>query len=368
MSDITTFVGLDVHKKDIQVAMLVGDARVPMTWQLANEPKAVRHLMRKLEREAPGPIECCYEAGACGYALQRQLTIGRIHCHVIAPGLIPRKPGDRVKTDRRDARKLAELLRAGLLTEVRPPTEAEEAVRDLCRARDDVREDLMRCRHRLSKMLLRRGLHYAGRAWTEAHRVWLRGLEWAHDAERTVVADYLLAIDQMGARLAALDADLTAVAARDPYRAPVGWLRCFRGIDTLTAVMLLAELHDFRRFQTAAALMAYIGLVPGEHSSGPRIARGRITRAGNALVRRLLVEAAWHYQSRPSVSRTLRQRRLGQPRSVIAIADKAQQRLCSRFRRLTLHKERAKVAVAVARELAGFIWAALQQEATAMAA
>lgn len=368
MSDITTFVGLDVHKKDIQVAMLVGHERTAVTWQLANEPKAIRALIHKLEREAPGAIECCYEAGACGYALQRRLTTGRIRCQVIAPALIPRKPGDRVKTDRRDARKLAELLRAGLLTEVRPPTEAEEAVRDLCRARDDAREDLMRCRHRLTKMLLRRSLHYGGRSWTDAHRAWLRRLQWQYDTERVVIADYLLAIEQMESRLATLDAELTTVAESDPYRVPVGWLRCFRGIDTLTAVMLLAELHDFRRFRTAPELMAYIGLVPGENSSGPRIARGRITRAGNALVRRLLVEAAWHYQFRPSVGRTLRGRRLGQPARVIAVADKAQQRLCSRFRRLALHKERPKVAVAVARELAGFIWAVLQHEPATAAA
>jgi transposase len=362
VSDITTFVGLDVHKKDIYVAMLVGAARQPDTWQVSNESKAVRHLIRKLERDAPGPIECCYEAGACGYALQRQMSTARIRCQVIAPGLVPRKPGDRVRTDRRDARKLAEMLRAGLLTAVRPPTEAEEAVRDLCRGRDDVREDLMRCRHRLTKMLLRRGLHYAGRSWTDAHRAWLRRLEWTHDAERAVIGDYLLAIAQMEARLATLDAELTTVAERDPYRVAVGWLRCFRGIDTLTAVVLLAELHDFRRFRTAPELMAYIGLVPSEDSSGAHTARGRITRAGNSLVRRVLVEAAWHYQFRPGVGRALRRRRQGQPASVIAVADKAQHRLCSRFRRLALHKERPKVVVAVARELIGFIWAVLQQQ------
>ncbi len=289
------------------------------------------------------------------------MTTTRVVCQVIAPALIPRKPGERIKTNPRDARKLAELLRAGLLTEVQPPTPEEEAVRDLCRARDDAREDLQRSHHRLGKLLLRRGLHYSGRNWTRAHRQWIDSLEWAHAAERVVVDDYLLAIDHLEARLIELDARLTAIAATEPYREPVAWLRCFRGIDTLTAILILAELHDFRRFQSPRALMAYVGLVPGEDSSGEKHRRGRITRTGNALVRRLLVETAWHYQHRPSVGVALTRRRKGQPTRVIAIADKAQQRLCRRFRRLAEHHKPApKIAVAIARELAGFLWAVLQ--------
>lgn len=364
MKNTITYVGLDAHKKDIYVAMLVGQERVPVTWQLANEPNALRRFVRKVEREAPGPVQCCYEAGPCGYALQRQLTSERVSCQVIAPALIPRKPGDHIKTNRRDARKLAELLRAGLLTEVAPPTPADEAVRDLARARDDAREDLMRARHRLSKLLLRRGVHFAGpqRAWSEPHRRWLRSLTWDHAADRLVADDYLLAIEQLEARLAELDAALQAVAQTEPYREPVAWLRCFRGIDTLSAVIIVAELHDFRRFPSARALMAYLGLVPSEHSSGERARRGCITKAGNAFVRRVLIEAAWHYQHRPGVGRALRGRQEGQPARVIAIADRAQQRLCRRFRRLVAeHKPTPKVVVAVARELAGFIWAALQR-------
>jgi transposase len=236
VKNITTYVGVDAHKKDLFIAMLVGDHTTPVTWQLPNEPTAVRRLVRKLEREAPGPVRMCYEAGPGGYALQRQVTTSRVTCQVIAPALIPRKPGERVKTNRRDARKLAELLRAGLLTEVRPPTPEEEAVRDLCRARDDAREDLQRARHRLGKLLLRRGLHYSGRNWTCAHRRWIDSLEWAQPAERIVVDDYLLAIDQLEGRLTELDTRLIDVAQSEPYREPVGWLRCFRGIDTLTAV------------------------------------------------------------------------------------------------------------------------------------
>src|ERR1700704_4229027 len=196
MKEVTTYVGVDAHKKDLFIAMLVGDGHTPVTWTVPNEPKAVGRLVRKLERAAPGPVRCCYEAGPCGYALQREVTTPRVSCQVIAPSLIPRKPGERIKTNRRDARKLAELLRAGLLTEVRPPTPAEEAVRDLCRASDDAREDLLRARHRLGKLLLRRGLHVAGRKkWTKAHRNWIDAIAWTHDAERQVVEDYRLAID-----------------------------------------------------------------------------------------------------------------------------------------------------------------------------
>lgn len=361
MKQVTTYVGMDAHKKDLYIAMLVGNRTVPVTWQVANEPQAVRRLVRKLEREAPGPVRVCYEAGPCGYALQRQMTTPRVECQVIAPALIPRKPGERIKTNRRDARKLVELHRAGLLTEVQPPTPEDEAVRDLCRARDDAREDLQRSRHRLGKLLLRRGLHFSGRNWTKAHRRWIESLEWTHAPERVVVDDYLVAIDHVEARLIELDARLTDLAQTDPYREPVGWLRCFRGIDTLTAILILAELHDFRRFHSPRALMAYLGLVPGEDSTGEKHRRGRITRTGNALVRRLLVETAWHYQHRPAVGVALRRRRKGQPSRVIAIADKAQQRLCRRFRRLAEHHKPApKVAVAIARELAGFLWAALQ--------
>jgi transposase len=220
----------------------------------------------------------------------------------------------------------------------------------------------------LGKLLLRRGLHFSGRNWTERHRRWINSLQWAQPAERVVVDDYLLAIDQLKARLREFDVQLSEIAQTDPYREPVGWLRCFRGIDTLTALVILAELHDFRRFHSARALMAYVGLVPGEDSSGEQQRRGRITRTGNALVRRLLIETAWHYQHRPGVGPALTRRRKGQPSCVIAMADKAQQRLCRRFRRLAeQHKPAPKIAVAIARELAGFLWAALQPPPVAAA-
>ena len=200
MSEPITYVGIDAHKSELQVAVLAPDAAEPTIWTVRNEVRAVNRLRRRLERDASGPIACCYEAGPCGYALQRQLERGRVRCDVIAPALVPRKPGERIKTDRRDARKLAELHRADLLTVVRAPTPAEEAVRDLCRARDDARADRQRCRHRLGKLLLRRGLHYPARAWTQAHRRWVNGLTWSHPADRVVVDDYLLAIGQLEAR------------------------------------------------------------------------------------------------------------------------------------------------------------------------
>jgi transposase len=363
MSEAITYVGIDAHKKNLFMARLVGPEKTPVTWQIPNEPQAVRRLARQLEREATGPVRVFYEAGPCGYVLQRQLTTGKVSCDVVAPALVPRKPGERVKTNRRDARKLVELGRAGLLTAVHPPTREEEAVRDLCRARDDARDDLQRCRHRLGKLLLRRGLHYGGRNWTRAHRRWIDSLVWTHQAERVVVEDYLLTLDHTEARLRELDARLAETAEREPYRTPVGWLRCFRGIETLSAMVILAELHDFRRFASPRALMAYLGLVPSENSSGDKHRRGRITRMGNVLVRRVIVETAWHYQHRPGIGRALARRRKGQPSRVIAIADKAQYRLCRRFRTMaSAHQPAPKIVVAIAREFVGFLWAALQPD------
>lgn len=367
MRDGITWVGMDAHKETIQVTMLVPGHEAPIEWQVANEPGAVKRLARKVGRAAPGEVRSCYEAGVCGYTLQRQLAAAGMACTVIAPALIPRKPGERVKTDRRDARKLAELLRAGLLTAVRPPTEGEEAARDLCRAREDLREDLLRARHRLGKLLLRRGLVWrTGRAWTQAHWRWLRGLRFEQGADQAVLTDYRLALEQLEARLATVDAALEALAQAAPFREPVGWLRCFRGIDTLTAITLVAELHDVRRFTSARALMAYIGVVPSEHSSGEARRRGGITKGGNAHARRVVIEAAWHYRHPPTVGPALRRRRQGQPAAVIALADKALQRLHRRFVRLTGRgKAPHKAVVAVGRELVGFVWAALTTTAVA---
>jgi transposase len=364
MREGNTFVGLDAHKKTIQVCMLLPD-QPPVEWQVANEGGAIRRMAKRIRREARGDIVSCYEAGPCGYSLQRQLNELKMKCQVVAPSLIPVKPGDRIKTDRRDARKLAGLLRAGLLTEVHPPTKEEESVRDLCRAREDVVEDLQRCRHRLVKLLLRRGVIWDGKAWTQTHRTWLRSLNFEREADTTVLADYLLAIEQAEARLRTLEDALEICAAREPYKRPVAWLRCFRGISTITALTIVAELHDFRRFESARELMAYLGLVPSEYSSSESRHQGSITKAGNCHVRRVLIETAWHYRHPFRIGPTLSKRREGQPAEIIAITDKAGQRLHRRFHKMTMRgKPPCKIAVAIARELAGFIWAVLHTEVT----
>lgn len=362
MAEPITHVGIDAHQRQLQIALLIGGAREPLEWTCPTDTAAIERLRRRLEREAPGAIECCYEAGPTGYGLQRRLTRGRIRCQVVAPSMIPRKPGERIKTNRRDARKLAELLRGALLTEVHPPSTDDEAVRDLCRAHDDARGDLLRARQRLSKLLLRRSLVYPhGKAWTKRHFEWLNTLRWPHPAEQHVVSDYRIAIQHLDARLVELSQALEQLAGQAPYAPAAAALRCFRGIDTLTAMTLLAELHDFRRFPHPRALMAYVGLVPSEDSTGDRRRRGAITKTGNNLVRRLLVQAAWHYHHQPRQSVGLKQRRLGQPRTVIAIADKAEQRLCRRYARLCArHKPKPLAITAVARELVGFVWAVLQ--------
>ena len=363
MNEPSTFVGLDAHKATIVIAMLLPGQREPIEWRIANDPAAVRRLAKKLIREGQGSVLCCYEAGPCGYALQRQLRALGIECQVIAPSLIPIRPGTHIKTDRRDARKLAEMLRAGILTEVHPPTEDEESVRDLVRCRDDAQRDFTRARNRLGKFLLRRGLVCPGatQAGSQRYESWLAGLSFERQADQWVFEDYGLAVDQQRSRRESLDERLLEIAQQEPYRTPVAVLRCFRGIDTMTALALVAELHDPRRFPSARHLMGYLGLVPSESSSGDRRRQGGITRSGNRFLRRLLVEAAWQYRHKPKIGVRLRARRVGQPATVIALADRAQRRLCARSRRMAARGKRpCVVTVAIARELTGFLWPVLQ--------
>jgi len=363
-----TFVGLDAHKVWISVAMLMPGRETAIEWQVPNEAAAIRKMLRRIEREAPGEVRFCYEAGPCGYALQRQIIAwSEASCMVVAPSLIPTKPGERVKTDRRDARKLAFLFRAGLLTEVQPPTEADEAARDLCRAREDARVDLLRCRHRLTKFLLRRGIVFTAgkRAWTNMHRQWLYSLRFEHVCDQTVLADYLLAVEHIEQRLTSFVSQLEQLAKDERYAQAVATLRCFRGFATVTAVTIVAELHTFHRFSSPRKLMAFVGLVPSEHTSGQRRRLGAITKTGNSHVRRLLIEAAWNYRHRPRVG-TLARRRTGQSPRVIALADRAMQRLYRRYIHLTLKGVPSqKATVAIARELVGFVWAALSPLALA---
>lgn len=361
-----TWVGMDAHKNSVKVAALLPEQSEVLEWTEDTTPEAIRRLGRRLQRLSPGEVRSCYEAGPTGYGLQRQLRALGVGCTVIAPSLTPVKPGVRIKTDRRDARKLAELFRAGLLTEVHPPSEADEALRDLCRCRDDVRVDLLRARHRLSKFLLRRHCLYrqTKHHWGSRHLAWLEQLRFDDAVSQATFDSYFLAVQQLEERQRQLDARLAEFGAQEPYRDPVAWLRCFKGIDTVTAVCLVAELHDFRRFRSPRQLMAYVGLVPSERSSGERERRGSITKAGNRHVRRLLVEAAWHHRHRPALSAPLRQRREGQPARVLAIADRAQERLCARYRRMTAAgKVQPKTIVAMARELTAYLWAVLHPAA-----
>lgn len=359
----STFVGLDVHKVWINVAVLLPAHETPVEWKIQNEPGAIRKMLARVGHLAQGDVRFCYEAGPSGYALQRQINSwSDASCMLVAPSLVPRKPGERIKTDRRDARKLALLFRAGLLTEVQPLTEADEAARDLSRAREDLREDLVRARHRLGKFLLRRAITFTPgkRAWTLAHRRWLESLRFENPVDSVVVADYLLAIEQIEQRLKSLLVHIDRLALDPRYANAVARLRCFRSIDTISAVGVAVELHNFERFTAPRRLMSFVGLIPGEHSSGEKRRQGAITKTGNSHVRRLLIEAAWNYRHRPHVGASLRNRRHGQSPRVIALADRAMLRLHRRYHQMTLRGvSPQKAVVAMARELAGFIWAAL---------
>jgi transposase len=362
MLQSTTIIAFDQHAATTVAAVLPPGHRTPALHPLASDTRTILRFVSRLQRQ--GVVTCCYEAGPCGFELQRALTTHQIPCDVIAPALIPRRPGDRIKTDRRDAGQLAVLYRAGVLTAIHIPTEDEEAARDLLRCREDIRADLLRARHRLSKFLLRHGRRFTAtkKAWSKRHDVWLRAQTWPLPALDQTHRAYLRAVDEVVARLRDVETDLRALLDLEPLRPRVARLRCFRGIDDLTALTIAAELGDPRRFATAPSTMAFVGLVPSEHSSGTKRAQGGITKTGNAHLRRVLVESAWHYRHHPFVSATLRARQRGAPADVIARAWTAQQRLHRRYQRLSARgKPKQQVVTAVARELTGFVWAALTQ-------
>lgn len=365
MDEGTTFVALDDSKRKVVVAILRPGTNDAEQRELPKEPHLIRRLFQRLTRE--GPVQACYEAGVSGYDLHRQITACGVACQVMAPALTPRRPGQRIKTDRRDALKLVRLFRAGELTPIHVPNEAEEAVRDLLRCREDARRDVLRWRHRLLKFLDRHGrLYVTGKNWSQRHWTWIRAQHFELPLLQRTVEATLFALEQALARVADLNKDIVALAETEPYRTSVGWLRCFRGIDTLSAMILLAEIVDFQRFRHPRELMAYLGLVPSEYSSGEAERRGAITKAGNTHARRALVEAAWHYRHRPTVGGALRQRTAGQPPHIVGQAWRAQQRLHRRYRHLLGHGKRPPIAVvAVARELVGFLWAAMTQRVLA---
>ncbi len=358
MSNSITWVGMDVHKESIVVIALSHDSeKVAARFEIPNTDPGVHRLAKRLRDM--GSVRCAYEAGPCGYELRRFLSSQDIPCDVVAPSLIPRKAGDRVKTDRRDAEKLARLHRMGELTPIRVPTPAQEALRDLVRTREDAKEDALRRRHRLQKFLLRQGRRYEGRSWTQAHWNWIRSQKFSDDNAQTVLSEYLLALEQELERIGRLNDRIEQESRRPDIAPTVARLRTLRGVDTVTAMTLVSELTDFSRFATAHQLMAFAGLVPSEYSSGGREFRGRITKTGNAHVRRVLVEAAWHYRHPPTgTGIALRKRREGQLPEVLEIARRAEPRLFRKYRKLTNKGKSSRLAVvSVARELAGFVWA-----------
>jgi transposase len=355
-----TIIAFDQHAATTVAAVLLPEQRTPALHSMTSDSATILRFLTRLRRQ--GPVQCCYEAGPCGFELQRALTAAGMPCDMIAPALIPRRPGDRVKTDRRDAGQLAVLYRADALTTIHIPTEQEEAARDLLRCREDIRVDLLRARHRLSKFLLRHGRRFTAtkKAWSKRHDAWLRAQKWPLPALDQTHRAYLRAVDETVARLRAVEEDLRALMAIAPLQPRVARLRCFRGIDDLTALTIAAELGDVRRFPSAPKLMAFVGLIPSEHSSGPRKTRGGITKTGNAHLRRVLVEAAWHYRHVPRIGRALVRRQDAAPAPVRAHAWAAQHRLHRRYQRLAARgKTKQHIVTAIARELTGFVWGAL---------
>jgi transposase len=352
-----THVGLDVHKDTIAIAKLLPQGDTPLVWQIPNEPRAIRKAFGKMQGEA-WDLRCCYEAGPCGFEVQRQLEEMGIECVVVAPSLIPRRPGERIKTDRRDAVKLARLDRARELTAIHVPTSEGEAVRDLVRAREDVRKDITAARHRLMHFLLRHGRIYReGTNWTVQHRAWLDSQKFERPAEKLAFDHYLAAVDHQDACRKHLEKEIAVVAAKPPYAEGVEKLCCLRGIATLSAMVLLTEIQDFRRFKHPRELMAYVGLVPSEHSSGGSERRGGITKTGNSHARRILIEAAWHYRRPPAAKGRVHRSLQGQPAARVAVSRKAQARLHKRYLQLVGRgKSRQTAVVALARELCGFVW------------
>ena len=359
----THYVGLDVHKQTITIAVAEAgreSARVVAT--VPHEMKALSKVLTKL-----GPqhgVSCCYEAGPTGYGLARALRAAGWACDVIAPSLVPKKSGQRIKTDRRDAARLAQSHRSGDLVAVFIPDETTEAIRDLERARDDAKKAERVARHQLSKFLLRQGRPYAGKTtWNDAHRAWIAGQAFAQPAQQYVLTDGLAAVEAASLRVAQLTDRLRQLTGTWRLAPLVKALQSLRGVEFVTAVTLAAEVGDFRRFATAGDFMGYVGLIPSEQTSGEQRRRGPITKAGNTHVRHLLVESAWHYRRKPRLSKALRERSVGLSPQVCAIAWKAQSRLHNRLSRLTGRgKNPAEAVTAVARELAGFVWAIAREE------
>ena len=356
-----TWVGLDVHAESITAAILEGEREEVEVIKLSGDLMNVRRLFRRLAKK--GTVRSCYEASGAGFVLHRVLRDDGFHCEVIAPSLIPRKPGDRRKTDRLDAVMLARLYRSGHLTPVHVPSEEQEAIRRLLRLRFTYQCYCTATKHRISGILRNHGhVFKEGKStWTKTHRRWLAQLGDKLDGPlQTTLRTELEHLEYLEMQRTSIDDEIIRYSVSPPYRVSVEALCCLRGVKTLTAMTLVAEIDDVRRFRSPRALMAYFGLVPTERSSGERQRRGPITKAGNMHARRLLVEAAWNNRHRTAAELILNRRRQGQPPVIVAIALKAQHRLYKKFWRLDQRKHRHVAITAVAREMCGFVWAILK--------
>lgn len=356
------FVGLDVHADTITVAVAEPDGEVGSLGAIPNRLESIRKLVAKL-----GPVKslkACYEAGPTGYILYWQLTTLGVACEVIAPWLVPVKAGDRVKTDRRDAVKLARSYRAGDLTPIWVPDATHEALRDLLRAREDARQDQLRARHRLGKFLLRHGCRppeAIKKNWTHKHMDWVkRQVSFAEPALQATFLDYVHEVEHAADRIQCLEKAIedAVVAAPTEIQEVIQALQALRGVGKIVAVTVVAEVGQLSRFANPRQLMGYSGLVSSEHSSGNRIQRGSITKTGNAHLRRVIMEAAWAYPHKPWIGGWLAKRQQGLDQETKAIAWKAQWRLCTRYKKLAAKgKNKLQIVTAIGRELLGFIWA-----------
>ena len=352
-----THLGLDVSKNSIAVGILHPSGEAVDVEKIFADEESVRRLIGRFPN--PRALRACYEAGPTGYELYRLLERLGVPCDVVAPSLIPTAPGDKVKTDRRDARRLARLHRAGELVTIRVPTPAEEGVRDLCRARKVAIADRRRCRQRLSSFLLRHAEVYrGGSSWTVRHEQWLAARHFEDPAVARAFAFYRAEIIARDATVEAMEAELRPWFGHDLFADAVSRLGAYRGVDQLGALVLAAEVCDWRRFSSAGVFMGFSGLTPSEYSSGERTRRGHITHAGNVHVRTQLVESAWAYRHNPALTVGIRRRQDGLDPQTCARAWAAQQRLCQRFKALAARKDSTNTVItAVARELAGFVWA-----------
>jgi transposase len=361
------YVGMDVHKATIAVAVAEPGREEPrFRGQIANNPKAVEKLISALsDHYGGGLLLFCYEAGPCGYVLKRQIVASGLACDVVAPSKIPKCPGDRVKTDRRDALKLARLLRSGELSAVWVPGEEQEAMRDLSRARQDMKGQEHKARQQLNGFVLRHAHHWpSGKSrWTRAHYNWLESLRFNHDGQQVVLQEYIEAVRAASARVAGMASQMKRAAARWSLAPVVDALMALRGVDQVAAITFLAEMGDITRFTHPRQLMAYLGLVPSEHSSGPRRQQGGLTLTGNRHARRLLVECAWNYRFPARHTMHLKRKAKNAPAEAREVAWRAQKRLCGRFSTMVLAGKNPKlVMAAIARELVGFIWDIVRQE------